>query len=530
MDRLPSDAIDEGPSSMKKWTNKFFLIDRIAIPDYLTWRHSYSCISNDFPLDGYDQNDVEQLCVHLTRLREMKEAVLVRSGLSSVWSNQKCDPVFRRTSDNSRYPVPLPTLDEVFAAQPDPVLAKKSKALVKQKDSSSLVVPSGPDQPSKKKWLRKKASKAGSSAPVLDHTENVKGTDISNFCADIENSLERDEGVISIGSSGKARAEVMRWQLDPLIRWPRIDLTLFPLALGPYVMPYPFEGDSSLERALDRTITPVELKRTESLLPSELSNWMSVLTTLLASHGTKMNSRYTALVASKENKELRSFGDVLSEDFRKLKVQLAKAKATASRSSDELAQTDAKLSDQCLVMRDLQNDIALEKSKSQEYRDDVVIAEHRFDGLKDEVTHFVSSGVVCLIHRLLSSDEFNYDLAHVLYLGITSGVERGLLMGRTDAAFEEAAQNVSNFFIGSQAEFDKAVAAFPSTNFHFLSKVAATARGALSEVVNIQPDKIVCSATPASVLAATLSANEALNCSSTPEEPEHAHDVSSSLV
>ncbi|GJZ30906.1 hypothetical protein Tco_0575953 [Tanacetum coccineum] len=329
-----------------------------------------------------------------------------------------------------------------------------------------------------------------------------------------------------------------------------VDLTLFPLAPGPYVMPYPFEGDSSPEytqqqwdgphalednvscneifkdpdvcrRALDWTITLVELKRTESLLSSELSNWMNVLTALLASYRTKMNSCYTALVASKvrsreklkrkENRKLRSFGDVSSEDFRKLKVQLAKAKAAAARSSDELAKTDAKLSDQALVMRDLQNDLALEKSKSQEYRDAVVIAERRFDGLKDEVTHFVSSGVVCLVRRLLSSDEFNSTLARVLYLGITLGVERGLLMGRTDAAFEEVAQYVSNFFVGAQAEFDKAVAAFPSTNYHFLSK-------------------IVRSATPAYVLAATLSANEALNCSSTPEEPEHAPDVSSSLV
>ncbi|GJV62610.1 hypothetical protein Tco_1473438 [Tanacetum coccineum] len=48
-----------------------------------------------------------------------------------------------------------------------------------------------------------------------------------------------------------------------------------------------------------RTITPTELKRTESLLPLELSNRFSILSALLVSHGTKMNSRYTALVASK---------------------------------------------------------------------------------------------------------------------------------------------------------------------------------------------------------------------------------------
>ncbi|GKA24791.1 hypothetical protein Tco_0710824 [Tanacetum coccineum] len=174
IDRLPSDAIgitlsastflggiedvcmDEGPPSTKKWKNKFFLIDHRAIPDYLIWRHSHSCISDNFPFDGYDQNHVEHLCVHFIKLREINEAILFCSGLSSVWSNQLCDLVFRRKDDNSGRlgvveephqfptsilervqnnttapaadgtPLPLPTLDEVTAAQPDPMLAKKS--------------------------------------------------------------------------------------------------------------------------------------------------------------------------------------------------------------------------------------------------------------------------------------------------------------------------------------------------------------------------------------------------------------------
>ncbi|GKE24295.1 hypothetical protein Tco_1435807, partial [Tanacetum coccineum] len=84
---------DEGPSSMKMWKNKFFLLDRRAIPDYLTWRSSQSCVFDDFPTDGYDRNYVTQLCAHLIRLREVNEAVLVRSEICSAWFNQKCDPV-----------------------------------------------------------------------------------------------------------------------------------------------------------------------------------------------------------------------------------------------------------------------------------------------------------------------------------------------------------------------------------------------------------------------------------------------------
>ncbi|GJV62608.1 hypothetical protein Tco_1473436 [Tanacetum coccineum] len=204
----------------------------------------------------------------------------------------------------------------------------------------------------------------------------------------------------------------------------------------------------------------------------------------------KVQQDWSAL--DQENKELQSLNDASSEEFKKLKVQLADVEAIVARSSDELARTDAKLSDHALVVRDLQNELTFERSKSKEYKDAVVVVDHCFDVLKDEVTHFVGFGVECFVRRLLYSDEFNSALARVLYLGISSCVER--------------------------AEFDKVVAAFPSTNFPFLSKVAAAAGGALSEVVNIQPDKIVCSATPASVPAAPLSTNEAPSPSSTPRE------------
>ncbi|GKD40471.1 hypothetical protein Tco_1260678 [Tanacetum coccineum] len=49
----------------------------------------------------------------------------------------------------------------------------------------------------------------------------------------------------------------------------------------------------------DRTITPNELRRTETLLPLELSNSVNVLNALLVSHGMQLNSHYTDLVASR---------------------------------------------------------------------------------------------------------------------------------------------------------------------------------------------------------------------------------------
>ncbi|GKF60984.1 hypothetical protein Tco_0177770, partial [Tanacetum coccineum] len=213
-------------------------------------------------------------------------------------------------------------------------------------------------------------------------------------------------------------------------RGEEIELTLFPLAPCPYHMSFPYEGvsyplytkeewdgshapESNIlckdnfkdpyvcKKALDRTITPAELRRTESLLPLGLSNCVNVLSALLVSYGTELNSRYTDLVASRvhlqekldrktryvkvlrsevtslnnklekvqrdfealgqENIEFRSQRDVAFEDVKKLQSQLADARVASAGLTQELAQTDAKLSEHVLIMRDLQNELALER-------------------------------------------------------------------------------------------------------------------------------------------------------------------------
>ncbi|GJR34604.1 hypothetical protein Tco_1210288 [Tanacetum coccineum] len=96
-------------------------------------------------------------------------------------------------------------------------------------------------------------------------------------------------------------------------------------------------------------------------------------------------------------------------------AQLADAKASSARLTDELARTEAKLSDKALY----------------------------------------------LVRRLLSSNEFHAALAHIASLGISYGVEMGLRMGRTDTKFEVAIRNVSNFFIVSEGALSKVTMIFP---------------------------------------------------------------------
>ncbi|GJR07598.1 hypothetical protein Tco_0790250 [Tanacetum coccineum] len=608
-------CMDDGPSSLKRWKDKFFLIDRRAIPVYLTWRHSCSCVLDGLPSDGYDRNDVQRLCARLICLCEMREEVLVRSGLSSMWFNKEYDPVFQRINDNAemiiynfmtlpswsdakiveeshhlslplleRVPlhttapttegaiILLPTPDEIAAYLSDSRLAKKSKG------------PSLASRPSKKRKLQKRASKAGSSALELDQTKGVDEADLANLCAEIEDSLERDGGVstravsaptsrlgkrlggypsIAIVSAselshagnsapastsgrsaivssrvGSYGAEVMRRQMDPLdylarsalardaecdqildddfgtaTRGEEIDLTLFPLAPGPYHMPYPYEGVSSplhtreewdgphvpksnilykdifkdpdvCRKALDRTITPDELRRTESLLPMELARLQEKLdhkkgdVKLLRLEVTSLDDKLEKLqgdydTLGQENRELCFQIDVATGGVKKLQSQLTDAKAASKGLMEGLTRTDAKLSEQALAVRDLHNELALEKSKYQGYKD-------AMDGLREEVTQFVYSGV--------------------------EGV-RGLRMGRTDVEFEAAVLKVSNFYVGTRANFDKALVDFPTIPFPFLSKFVAASGGTLSDVAQILPDKFIRSATLVAI--ASFSVNEA---------------------
>ncbi|GJX16679.1 hypothetical protein Tco_0217511 [Tanacetum coccineum] len=216
--------MDDGPSSLKKWKDKFFLIDRRAIPDYLTWRHSCSYVSDDLPTDGYDRNDVERLCARLIRLCEMREEVLVRSGLKMSiydfmtlpsWGDAKVteeshnlsSPLLERVPSHTTMPaakgamILLPTPDEIVASLPDPHLAKKSKGPSQVKVRSASDTAPEPGWPSKKRKLRKRASEAGSSSPEQGQAKGVDEADLTDFCTEIKNSLVRDGGTSAMATS-----------------------------------------------------------------------------------------------------------------------------------------------------------------------------------------------------------------------------------------------------------------------------------------------------------------------------------------
>nr|GEU56254.1 hypothetical protein [Tanacetum cinerariifolium] len=397
----------------------------------------------------------------------MREEVLVHSGLSSMWFNKECDPVSRRIDNNVGSSegaiISLPTPDEIATSLPDYRLVKKSKG------------PSQASRQSKRRNLQKRASKASFSALkvvsaptlrlgkrlgappsiVVTSVSDPSHVGTSAPASTSGRSLSLKGVVVGgrVGNSGAQIGEILDDGFGTAACGEEIDLTIFPLAPGPYHMPYPYEGVSSplytREEWNGRHALESNIMCKDIFKDSDLSNRVNVLSTLLVSHGYELNSHYANLVSSKAHlqekfdkkkrdvKWLRSERDATSEEVRKLQSQLTDAQTTFASLSEELTQTDDKLSDQALTS---------------------------------------------LVWKLLSSDEFHDALARVASLGINYGVERGLRIGHTDVEFEAAVQKVSNFRVGAKDDFDKALDNFPTTPFPFLSKIVATSEGGLPNV------------------------------------------------
>ncbi|GJZ45022.1 hypothetical protein Tco_0592618, partial [Tanacetum coccineum] len=88
-------------------------------------------------------------------------------------------------------------------------------------------------------------------------------------------------------------------------------------------------------------------------------------------------------------------------------------------------------------------------------------------GVLQEVTQFIGSGVEGLVRMLISSDEFHAALAHVVSLDINYGFEGGCVWDVPMLRFRSTAQKVTNFSYCAEADFNKALIAFPNTILRF---------------------------------------------------------------
>ncbi|GKD06146.1 hypothetical protein Tco_1181120, partial [Tanacetum coccineum] len=172
-----------------------------------------------------------------------------------------------------------------------------------------------------------------SSVSVLEQTKDVEDTDISDFHADLENSLEGNEGTSLRATSAPSLRLSKRLGSPPFL---------------PYVT----------------TSNPSRVGTSGAARASTSGLGLVQKGAVVIGSSRKAEAevqRYWSLLDQK-NRELRSFSDASSKELRKLKVQFVEAEASAARLSNELVRTNSKLSDKALIVRDFQNDLALEKS------------------------------------------------------------------------------------------------------------------------------------------------------------------------
>ncbi|GJW03689.1 hypothetical protein Tco_1562545 [Tanacetum coccineum] len=297
-------------SGLKQWKEKFFLIDRRAIPFHMPWRHPDSCITDKVPT-SFNQDHVDRLKAHIVKLRDIPEGVLVRSGLSRVWRNPMCDPVLRRSdntvmsihdflcmpslekatvreephelgtsilgrvADRTTPPAPAGTtiphasLEEIAVTRPDPNVVAKADHVAKQKTSTG---PEISNNITKRTRLSKRISGAGSSGLAAgDEVEQIDDGTLNDDgqCDGSEFAMEDVGNLNDVGQDTEveARAELSGGPLDTDAEEissdgnvdsyfdARVSNTagdvlerdLLSFVTGPYYIPYPYDENNRCE-------------------------------------------------------------------------------------------------------------------------------------------------------------------------------------------------------------------------------------------------------------------------------------------
>ena len=85
---------------MKHWIDRFFLIDRRAIPESMPWRHPDSSVSELPPFGGFQQAHIDALTSTVVDIQAVHPALLFEAGLTRVWKYPEHRPVFKDGEGN----------------------------------------------------------------------------------------------------------------------------------------------------------------------------------------------------------------------------------------------------------------------------------------------------------------------------------------------------------------------------------------------------------------------------------------------
>ncbi|GKA79490.1 hypothetical protein Tco_0786086 [Tanacetum coccineum] len=321
---------------MKGWKSGFLLIDRRAIPDYMSWRHPSSVIIDPKPTaSSYSQGDVQRLSASVVKLRDILEGVLILFGLSRVWKIRTRDPILKYLGGNVMgihdflcLPEWTGSEEDLAAATPSTKFLAKAEASKKQRASTSRAASSQVAKRTRSAMAHSSRSFARPNLFDDNDSDGEESDDVDDACVDIPLITHiRSAAMIPIGGNqirgsipstvecpstcASRRKVIMDDALDipsgsagrsqafigptPASQDPTddaIDRDFFPFAPGLYYATYP--KDCVVIDSYEFS-SPRKMVKIEALTNDRLARKMSVLHCLMMSNGRELLARYKGL-------------------------------------------------------------------------------------------------------------------------------------------------------------------------------------------------------------------------------------------
>ncbi|GKB50963.1 retrotransposon protein, putative, ty3-gypsy subclass [Tanacetum coccineum] len=512
-------CIDDNRSCMKHWKSGFFLIDRRAISNSMVWRHPSAAIDDPRPAAGsFSMADVCRLSVHVIKLRDMPEGVLVLSGLSRVWKSCVCDPwtgseVQEEPHHDIRptlqrlpfYCTPPDAADTVISSPTDlaggnpsaKVLAKAEASQMRKASTSSATS----SHVTNRTWSALAQSSGSTNHPSLfvDNYDDISDYDNDDACVEIplvtpfrsvavipslrnqgrssvapaaKGSNTRDsrgKGIIvddvATPSAGASRPRPSSGHASSSrdVSGDAIHTNFFSFSAGPYYATYP-EGGVAGNCKFTREEWDAPYRPTFRVLTKEVFKNLAICKTIMdhfptpgemmMSHGGELLARYRGLNQSHHEYVLSAMSRLKGYE-EKGKERKKKIKSL-TKSLDNLHAKLAPLS------ANLNRATVLDAEKDEEIL--------RLKATPSEFCSFFRGQFQGLVQKFLTSDEFSRVQGELLSLATSARFERGLSMHQTKDAFAAVLKKMANFMPGAQDRLAEASPLLLKLNMPFSTR------------------------------------------------------------
>ncbi|GJY99941.1 hypothetical protein Tco_0517371 [Tanacetum coccineum] len=467
-----------------------FMIKR-AIPDYMSWRHPSSVITDlKHAAGSYSQADVQRLSASFVKLRDMLEGRL---------------PFYYTPSVAPDVVISGPTKEDLAAATPSTKVLAKSEASKKRRASTSGAASS---QIAKRTRSAMAHSSGSSARPNLfDDNDN-----------DGEESDDDDDGCVKIFLITPIRfaATILVGGNQSGGSVPSAAKVLAPMVLAyPFTSCFPFACSLSLYCFCSAASRGKAIIDDDVDTPSEsVGRYQALLVLLLLLNtlpvvlltGTSSHLLMVLIMLHILRTVLLPVLTRLVARSGTVHISPLLAFLPKSLTDDRLARKMSVL--HCLMMshggelldryRGLVSQVSSLKKQVTDLNDKVSTFDDAFVKAKakgKEQKKKINGGFQSLVKKFLASDEFSRVQGELLSLAASTGFERGLNMNRTQDQLVADLNKISHFVPGAHDRLVKATPLVATTDYPFLNKneewLSAMVDKTDEEMVDVASDKLV---------------------------------------